>query len=191
MTRLCAQTCNYAPLESAEESAAAGDKFFWFFPPAPKTSDTFVRTNVSLRLRRSGPHWRNRLQCRSLPDLAINKEDPMSMYSDLSIRQRLWLLGAVLGAVAIVAVGVLRRQPPPPVDPSEFTIQMSLKQVAPRLNVTGKNLARELGLPLDVAKGKPVEALGVTQDQLDHAVEHLLGHRESVLKYYLLSLIHI
>ena len=111
----------------------------------------------------------------------------MSMYSDLSIRQRLWLLGAVLGAVAIVAVGVLRRQPPPPVDPSEFTIQMSLKQVAPRLNVTGKNLARELGLPLDVAKGKPVEALGVTQDQLDHAVEHLLGHRESMLKYYLFA----
>jgi len=107
--------------------------------------------------------------------------------SKLSGRQRLWLVLTLLAAIAIVAVGWLRREAPTPVLPSEFTVEMSLKQIAPRFNVTGKNLARELGLPLDTSKTKPVKALGITQDQLDHAVEHLLGHRETALKYYVLA----
>ena len=64
---------------------------------------------------------------------------------------------------------------------------MNIKQIAPRLNVTGKGLARELGLPLDTAKGKPVKALGVTQENLDHAAEHILSHRATTLKYYILA----
>jgi ferredoxin len=59
-----------------------------------------------------------------------------------------------------------------------------MKQIAPQLGVTGRSLARELGLPLDTPKDEPLEALGVTDEQLEHVVHHLLGHRESTLKYY-------
>jgi len=109
------------------------------------------------------------------------------MLSNLSGRQRLWLVLTLLAAVAIVVIGGLRQEAARPVLASDFTIEMSIKQIAPRLNVTGKNLARELGLHLDVAKAKPVQALGVTQEELDHAVEHLLGHRETTLKYYVFA----
>jgi len=109
------------------------------------------------------------------------------MFSNLSRRQCVWLVVTLLAAVAIVAVGRFRQKPHAPVVPSDFTIQMSIKQIAPGLNVTGKNLARELRLPLDVSKTEPVQALGVTQEELDHAVHHLLGHRETTLKYYVFA----
>jgi len=109
------------------------------------------------------------------------------MFSILSGRQRLWLVLTLLAAVAIVVVGVFRQEAPAPIWPSGFSVEMNIKQIAPRLNVTGKGLARELGLQLDVAKGEPVQALGVTQEELDHAVEHLLGHRETTLKYYVFA----
>jgi hypothetical protein len=66
---------------------------------------------------------------------------------------------------------------------------MSIREIAPVLEVAGKALARELELPLDVAKGKPVGALGVTQGQLEHAVVHLLSHRPTMLKYYVFAAI--
>ncbi len=80
----------------------------------------------------------------------------MKVLSNLSGRQRFWLVLTILTAVAIVAVGGLRQKEAAPPLPSEFTVEMSIKEIAPRLNVTGKGVARELGLPLDTAKGKPV-----------------------------------
>jgi polyferredoxin len=64
---------------------------------------------------------------------------------------------------------------------------MSIKQAAPRLEVTGQALARELELPLDTPKNKPLASLGVSQEQLDHAVEHLASHRPRMLKYYVFA----
>jgi len=109
------------------------------------------------------------------------------MFSKLSGRQWAWVVLTLLAVVAIVAVGGFRQEVVTPVLPSEFTVEMNIKQIAPRLNVTGKNLARELGLHLDVSKTKPVKALGITQEELDHAAEHLLGHRETALKYYIFA----
>ncbi len=109
------------------------------------------------------------------------------MFSSLSGRQRVWLVLTLLAAVAIVAVGWVRQEAAAPISPSAFTVEMNIQQIAPRLNVTGKNLARELGLRLDVSKTNPVKVLGVTQEELDHAVEHLLGHRETTLKYYVFA----
>jgi len=86
-----------------------------------------------------------------------------------------------------VVIGALRQKDADPPLTSEFTVEMSIKQIAPRLDVTGKGLARELGLPLDTAKGKPVKALGITQENLDHAAKHILSHRETTLKYYILA----
>lgn len=56
-----------------------------------------------------------------------------------------------------------------------------------KLDTTGKALARELGLPVDVPKAKPLRKLGVEQDDLDHVAEHLLSHRPSQLKYYVFA----
>jgi polyferredoxin len=66
---------------------------------------------------------------------------------------------------------------------------MSIKDVAPQLGVTGKALARELGLPLDVSKKKPLRQLRVEQETLDRATTHLLSHRPSRLKYYVFAAI--
>jgi len=109
------------------------------------------------------------------------------MLANLSSRQRWWLVFSLLAAIAVVTVGAFRREVAAPVAASEFTIEMSIKQIAPRLDVTGKGLARELGLPLDTGKGKPVKVLGITQENLDHAVEHILSHRETTLKYYVIA----
>jgi ferredoxin len=67
---------------------------------------------------------------------------------------------------------------------ASFTTDMSIQQIAPTLGVTGKALARELGLDLETPKKKPLKALGVTDDKLQHAVEHLLSHRDATLKYF-------
>ena len=109
------------------------------------------------------------------------------MFASLSGRQRLWLVIALMSAAAVVVVGGLRQKEADPPLPSEFTVGMSIKEIAPRLNVTGKNLARELTLPLDAAKGRPIKALGITQEDLDHATEHILSHRDTTLKYYVLA----
>jgi len=109
------------------------------------------------------------------------------MFSNLSGRQRLWLVLTLLAVGVIVTVGGFRQEAPVAVETSEFTVEMGIKQIAPRLDVTGKGLARELGLRLDVSKTKPLKTLGITQEELDHAVEHILGHRETTLKYYVLA----
>ena len=106
------------------------------------------------------------------------------MFANLSGRQRFWLVGVLVSGVALVVVGGLRQKEAAPPLPSAFTVEMSIKKIAPPLNVTGKGLARELGLPLDTAKGRPIKALGITQEELDHATEHILSHRDTTLKYY-------
>ena len=108
----------------------------------------------------------------------------MRWLASLSGRQRLWLcLTAVVGLVVMV-VGALRQEATVQAQPVALTVSMSIKQIAPHLDVTGRSLARELGLPLDTSKDEPLTALGVTQEQLEHVAHHLLGYRESTLKYY-------
>ena len=86
--------------------------------------------------------------------------------------------------LAIIVVGVLLDSPGKPKEPINFNINMSLRDIAPKLGVTGKSLARELKLPLDVSKKKPVRTLGITQEELNHAIEHIRSHRGNMLKYY-------
>jgi Pyruvate/2-oxoacid:ferredoxin oxidoreductase delta subunit len=63
-------------------------------------------------------------------------------------------------------------------------VEMSLKEIAPSLGVTPKALARELGLPLDTPKVKPLKALGVDSVALEQTVRHLLSHHGSIIKYF-------
>ena len=91
--------------------------------------------------------------------------------------------------IIIITAGILSDRSSTSAETKTYTTDMSLKQLAPDLNVTGKSLARELGLS-QPAKGsgkKPLKELGVTKEKLDEVVEHLLSHKGKVLKYYLFA----
>ena len=105
----------------------------------------------------------------------------------LSKRQYVWLIGTLIVAAGIVALGWALEPEPERISASSFTTQMSIREVAPKLGATGKALAREFGLPLDVSKKKPLRALGIEQEELEHAAEHLLSHRPTRLKYYVFA----
>jgi len=114
-----------------------------------------------------------------------------SWFSQISFKQRIWLFSTLAGIFAIIAFGILLSSPSESKEPIDFNINMSIQDIAPKLGVTGKGLARELELPLDVSKKNPVRILGVTYEELDHAVEHILSHRDSMLKYYVYAALFI
>ena len=107
-----------------------------------------------------------------------------SWFGQSSFRQRVWLFVTVVGMFAIIAVGVLLGSSDKSRESIDFTIHMSIREIAPELGVTGKALARELRLPLDVSKQKPLRALGIAPEELQHVTEHLLSHQDTMLKYY-------
>jgi len=105
-------------------------------------------------------------------------------FSRLSGRQRSWFFGTIVVALAIVGLGAALSPVGDAGDSVEFSTDMSIADIAPELEVTGKALARELKLPLDAPKRTPLVDLGVSPETLDHAAEHLLSHRDTTLKYY-------
>jgi len=107
-----------------------------------------------------------------------------SWFSQLSTRQRFWLLGTTAIIIIIVGFGIVMHPAGKAENLARFNIDMSIRDIAPTLNVTGKALAHELKLPIDVSKQKSLKALGVTPEELRHVAKHLLFHRDSMLKYY-------
>jgi ferredoxin len=106
-------------------------------------------------------------------------------FSLLSRRQHVWLFGTAAAVFIIMASGMFVNPPGAPEVEHGFSIEMSISDVASKLEVTGKALARELNLPLNVSKKAPLRELGVKEETLRHAVHHLLSHRDTTLKYYL------
>jgi ferredoxin len=111
----------------------------------------------------------------------------MPYLTRLSRKQYVWLIGTLMVAISIVAIGWVLEPRGETLHPSACTTDSSVKQIAPKLGVTGKALARELGLPLEVPKMKPLRQLGIEQDKLDNAVAHLASHRPTQLKYYVFA----
>ena len=111
----------------------------------------------------------------------------MSYLAQLSKTQYRWLIGTLIVSVGVVALGWISEPQREDISISSLTVEMSIREIAPKLDATGKALAREFGLPLDVPKAKPLRKLGVVQDELDHVAEHLLSHRPSWLKYYVFA----
>ncbi|MDP8247518.1 MAG: 4Fe-4S binding protein [Candidatus Tritonobacter lacicola] len=107
-----------------------------------------------------------------------------SWFSQLSMRQRFWLFGTIAIIIIIVGFGFLVKPAGEPEDVGSFSVEMSIRDIASTLNVTGKALAREFKLPLDISKQKPLKTLGVAPEELQHVTEHLLSHHDSMLKYY-------
>jgi len=116
----------------------------------------------------------------------MNKENMKTFYwfSQLSVKQRIWLFATAALMLAIVALGFLMHPVSKPKKAIDFSIDMSIRQLAPKLGVTGKALARELKLSLDVSKIKPLRKLGVTHEELQHVVHHILSHVDATVKYY-------
>jgi ferredoxin len=108
-------------------------------------------------------------------------------WPQLSSGQKAWFVAALVGPVLIIAVGVLCGPDREPLTARDFTPEMSIKEIAPKLGVTGRALACELGLPLGAPKKKPLAKLGVSQGQLDRAAAHLLSHRPTMVKYYVFA----
>ncbi len=102
----------------------------------------------------------------------------------MSFRQRLVLALTLVVALTIVVCGFFIHAAPEQDTMDSFNIDMSIKQIAPHLGVTGKSLAKELHLPLQVSKSKPLRQLQVTDDELAHVIEHLRSHVDAVPKYY-------
>jgi len=105
-------------------------------------------------------------------------------FLQLSVKQRFWLLGTTIVILIIVGLGILMNPGGEPEDVVRFSVDMSIRDIAPQLGVTGKALAREFNLPLDVSKRQSLEALGVTPEELEHTTEHILSHHGGMLKYY-------
>jgi ferredoxin len=87
--------------------------------------------------------------------------------------------------LVIIAAGIFLNQSVEPAKTVNVSVEMSIRDIAPTLKVTGKALARELGLPLDVSKTKPLSTLGVKPETLQHAAHHLLSHHDTRVKYHL------
>ena len=110
--------------------------------------------------------------------------------SSLSSRQKIWFIAILIVILLIGILGILCE--PDKLSSqagNQYTVNMSIQEIAPKLNVTGKGLARELALPLDTPKQRPLSELGISQEQLDHATEHILSHKSTNLKYFLFAAI--
>lgn len=108
----------------------------------------------------------------------------------LSAKQRIWMFSASLIILAIVIIGIIATTGKKVSFSDDFSVNMSIRDIAPKLGVTGKSLARELGLDLNVPKNKPLNKLGIKDNNLEHVIEHLISHKDATLKYYIyLSLV--
>ncbi len=103
----------------------------------------------------------------------------------LSKKQQIILFSTIVLMFLIVAAGYIIAPPSREKEKFAYNTEMSMKELAPKLGVTGKALAKELKLTLDAPKAKPLKALGVTDEKLEHVVEHLLSHIDTTVKYYI------
>jgi ferredoxin len=106
-------------------------------------------------------------------------------YKNLSFKQKVIMSGTMIVMLAIVLLGIVQMPDKKKLDYSEFTIDKNLSQLASRLGVTGRSLAKELKLDIESNKKKPVSEMGVVQVKLNKAVKHLAGHKDTTLKYYI------
>jgi ferredoxin len=104
----------------------------------------------------------------------------------LSRAQIAWLIGSLVAAVVVCGIGTAL-EPRGRAGAPSLTTAMTLRQMASRLDTTGKALAKELNLPLEVSKDTAVAELGVRQETLDAATSHLASHRGSILKYFVFA----
>jgi len=107
----------------------------------------------------------------------------------LSTRQKAWLIISVLSAILIGIIGITSKSNSTELPGQEFTTSMSIREIAVSLDITPKGLARELNLPLDIPKRQPLNKIGISDKQLEHAVDHILSHQSTRTKYFFFAAI--
>ncbi len=111
----------------------------------------------------------------------------MTHLTSLSKRQRVWFIATLAAIGILAAVGWILEPAEGEARAPAFTTAMSIRDIALRLGVTGKALARELGLPIEAPKAKPLKSLGIRQEDLDRTAAHLESHRPARLRYFLFA----
>jgi len=86
--------------------------------------------------------------------------------------------------LAIIALGMLAEPGNITKVPVNISTDMSIRQIAHKLGVTPKSLAREFRLPINISKRKPLYSFGVTNKELQHIAQHLLSHHDATIKYF-------
>jgi len=144
------------------------------------------------------------------PSLAISILADTPTYNvDMTIRQiahdvglkgfelaeLLSLEGSVDKDTALVELGISHQQlaevlkdvsPPEPGNEEKVTdiyIQMTLREAAHTMGITGKDLAHNLNLPVNADKLTPLKELGVNEAALAEAVKHASKEKEGELKW--------
>jgi len=107
----------------------------------------------------------------------------------LSARQKVWFIVGILSAILISIVGIIYESDNTERADKQFTTSMSIREIAVSLDITPKGLARELDLSLDIPKGKPLNRIGISQQQLDQGIDHILSHQSTRTKYYIFTAI--
>jgi ferredoxin len=102
----------------------------------------------------------------------------------LSGQQRIWMFGTLVIMLAIIALGMLAEPENKTKAPVNITVDMSIQQIAHKIGVTPKSLAREFKLPINISKRKPLYSFGVTNKELHLIAQHLLSHHDATKKYF-------
>ena len=105
----------------------------------------------------------------------------------LSKRQKQWLYGTLAVMAVIILIGVIFQPGREEVSTEIFTLDDTIADIAPRLGVTGKAFAKELKLDIAVSKKIPLRDLEITEEDLQHALEHLRSHEDTMIKYYIFA----
>lgn len=105
-------------------------------------------------------------------------------FSHLSKQQRIYLITALFIGVAVITVGFVS-SPKKEVKREKFDVSMPIKMIAQSLEVTGKSLAREFDLDLNVDKTKSISKYGISQPKLDDVIHHIRSHSSTNFKYYI------
>ncbi len=103
----------------------------------------------------------------------------------LSWKQRIWMFGVFAIMIVIVLLGSLVEPEHETNIPANLSVDMSIRQIAHKLGVTPKSMARELNMPLNVSKKRPLYTLGVTDAELKPVLQHLFSHHNANIKYYI------
>jgi ferredoxin len=100
--------------------------------------------------------------------------DKDTALSDLNISQQ-QLTEALEGISPVQAAGTE--------ESVDVTTGMTLQEAAHAMGITGKELAHDLGLPVDVDKQAPLKELGVKEATLAEAVKHSSREKQGDLKW--------
>ncbi len=112
-------------------------------------------------------------------------------FKNLSNNQLKLTFLIIFFSIIIITTGYLLKPEKNILQIGDFSINDTIKITAQKLGVTGKSFARELNIDIDTPKNIPVKNLGITKEQFNQSIQHLLSHQDASIKYYIYFVIFI